>query len=65
MACSYMEIEYDSTGTRPNCLHTFTGQTDYDDWTPLTWDEEGQDVAYLDIGASDGILTPILSDGQR
>ena len=50
-----MEIEYDFTGTRPD-VHTFTA-TDYDDGDPFTWTVTGTDAAYLDIGASDGILT--------
>ena len=51
----YMEIEYDATGTRPD-VHTFMAE-DYDDMDTFTWSLLGADVAYLDIGASDGVLT--------
>ena len=52
---NYMEIEYDFTGTRP-LVHTFTA-TDYDDGDTFTWTVTGTDAAYLDIDASEGILT--------
>ena len=51
----YMEIEYDFTGTRPD-VHTFMAE-DYDDMDTFTWSLLGADAAYLDIGASDGVLT--------
>ena len=51
----YMEIEYDFTETRPD-VHTFTAE-DYDDGDTFTWTVTGTDAAYLDIGASDGVLT--------
>ncbi len=52
---SYVEIEYDFTGTRPD-VHTFTA-TDYDDGDTFIWTLEGVDAAYLEIGATSGILT--------
>ena len=51
----YMEIEYDSMEPRPD-VHTFMAE-DYDDMDTFTWTVTGTDAAYLDIGASDGILT--------
>ena len=51
----YMEIEYDSTGTRPD-VHAFTA-TDYDDMDTVAWSLLGTDAAYLEIGATSGILT--------
>ena len=48
----YMEIEYDSMGTRPD-VHTFMAE-DYDDMDTFTWSLLGADAAYLDIGATDG-----------
>ena len=52
---SYVEIEYDFTGTRPD-VHTFTA-TDYDNMDTFVWSLVGTDAAYLDIGAASGILT--------
>ena len=52
---SYVEIEYDFTGTLPD-VHTFTA-TDYDDMDTFEWSLVGTDAAYLDIGAASGILT--------
>ena len=52
---SYVEIQYDSTGTRPD-VHTFTAE-DYDDMDTFVWSLLGTDAAYLDIGATTGILT--------
>ena len=52
---SYVEIEYDFTGTLPD-VHTFTA-TDYDDMDTVAWSLLGTDAAYLDIGAASGILT--------
>ena len=52
---SYMEIEYDFTGTRPD-VHTFTA-TDYDDMDTIEWSLLGTDAAHLEIGAASGILT--------
>ncbi len=51
---SYAEIEYDFTGTRRD-VHTFTA-TDYDMDT-FAWSLLGTDAAYLEIGATSGILT--------
>ena len=51
----YMEIEYDATAPH-SLVHTFTA-TDYDDGDTFTWMVTGTDAAYLDIGASDGVLT--------
>ena len=52
---SYIEIEYDFTGTRPN-VHAFTA-TDYDDMDTFAWTLHGTDVGDLEIGISTGILT--------
>ena len=52
---SYVEIEYDFTGTRDD-VHTFTA-TDYDAGDTFAWSLLGTDAAYLDIGATTGILT--------
>ena len=52
---SYVEIEYDFTGTRPGDVHTFTA-TDYDMDT-IEWSLLGTDAAHLEIGATSGILT--------
>ena len=52
---SYVEIEYDFTGTRPD-VHTFTA-TDYDDMDTFAWSLLGTDAAYLEIGATSGILS--------
>ena len=52
---SYMEIEYDFTGTRPD-VHTFTA-TDYDAGDTFTWSLLGTDAVDLEIGASSGVLT--------
>ena len=52
---TYMEIEYDFTGTQPD-VHTFTA-TDYDDGDTIGWALAGTDAAYLAIGATTGILT--------
>ena len=51
----YMEIEYDFMGTGPD-VHTFMAE-DYDAGDTFTWTVTGTDAAYLDIGASDGVLT--------
>ena len=52
---TYMEIEYDFTGTRPD-VHTFTA-TDYDAGDTIGWALAGTDAAYLEIGATTGVLT--------
>ena len=52
---TYMEIEYDATGTRPD-VHTFTA-TDYDDMDTFEWSLLGTDAAHLDIDATTGVLT--------
>ena len=52
---SYVEIEYDFTGTRPD-VHTFTA-TDYDDMDTFVWSLVGTDAAHLEIGATSGVLT--------
>ncbi len=52
---TYMEIEYDFTGTRPD-VHTFTA-TDYDDGDTIGWALVGTDAAYLEIDATTGVLT--------
>ena len=52
---SYMEIEYDFTGTRPN-VHTFTA-TDYDAGDTFTWSLLATDAGDLEIGTSSGVLT--------
>ena len=52
---SYVEIQYDFTGTRPD-VHTFTAE-DYDAGDTFAWSLLGTDAAYLDIGATTGILT--------
>ena len=52
---TYVEIEYDFTGTRPD-IHTFTA-TDYDDQDTFAWSLLGTDAAHLDIDATSGILT--------
>ena len=52
---SYVEIEYNFTGTRPD-VHTFTA-TDYDDMDTIAWSLLGTDAAHLEIGATTGILT--------
>ena len=52
---SYVEIEYDFTGTRPD-VHTFTA-TDYDDMDTFEWSLVGTDAAHLEIGATSGVLT--------
>ena len=52
---SYAEIQYDSTGTRPD-VHTFTA-TDYDDMDTFAWSLLGTDAAYLEIDATTGVLT--------
>ncbi len=54
---TYMEIEYDFTGTRPD-VHTFTA-TDYDDGDTIGWALAGTDTdaAYLEIDATTGVLT--------
>ena len=52
---SYVEIEYDFTGTRPD-VHTFTAE-DYDAGDTFAWSLLGTDAAYLEIGATSGILT--------
>ena len=52
---TYMEIEYDFTGTRPD-VHTFTA-TDYDAGDNVAWSLAGTDAAHLEIGATTGVLT--------
>ena len=52
---SYAEIEYDFTGTLPD-VHTFTAE-DYDAGDTFAWSLLGTDAAYLEIGATTGILT--------
>ena len=52
---NYVEIEYDSTSTRPN-VHTFTAE-DYDDGDTFTWSLLGTDAGDLDIGENTGVLT--------
>ena len=52
---SYVEIQYDFTGTRPD-VHTFTAE-DYDAGDTFAWSLLGTDAAYLEIGATTGILT--------
>ena len=52
---TYMEIEYDFTGTRPD-VHTFTA-TDYDAGDTIGWALVGTDAAYLEIDATTGVLT--------
>ena len=52
---SYVEIQYDSTGTLPG-VHTFTA-TDYDDMDTFAWSLLGTDAAHLKIGATTGVLT--------
>ena len=51
---TYMEIEYDFTGTRPE-VHAFTAE-DYDMDT-FEWSLLGTDAAYLEIDATTGVLT--------
>ena len=51
---SYVEIEYDATGTRPD-VHTFTA-TDYDAGDTIGWALAGTDAAYLEIDAATGVL---------
>ena len=53
---SYVEIEYDFTGTLPD-VHTFTADRLRRYETPVAWSLLGTDAAYLDIGAATGILT--------
>ena len=52
---SYVEIQYDFTGTRPD-VHTFTAE-DYDDMDTFEWSLLGTDAAHLEIDATTGILT--------
>ena len=52
---SYVEIQYDFTGTRPD-VHTFTA-TDYDVGDTIGWALAGTDAAYLEIDATTGVLT--------
>ena len=52
---SYMEIEYDFTGTRPD-VHTFTA-TDYDAGDTFEWTLLGTDAGDLEIDRSTGVLT--------
>ena len=52
---TYVEIEYDFTGTRP-AIHIFTS-TDYDAGDTVTWSLLGTDAARLEIGDATGILT--------
>ena len=52
---TYVEIEYDFTGTRP-AIHIFTS-TDYDAGDTVTWSLLGTDAARLEIDPTTGILT--------
>ena len=52
---SYVEVEYDFTGTRPD-IHTFTA-TDYDDMDTFSWSLEGVDKDHLEIDSMNGVLT--------
>ena len=52
---TYMEIEYDFTGTLPD-VHTFTA-TDYDAGDTIGWALVGTDAAYLEINPTTGVLT--------
>ncbi len=52
---SYVEVEYDFTGTRPD-VHTFTA-TDYDDMDTFSWSLEGVDKDHLEIDSMNGVLT--------
>ena len=52
---SYVEVEYDFTGTRPD-VHTFTA-TDYDDMDTFLWSLDGVDKDHLEIDAMNGVLT--------
>ena len=58
---SYVEIEYDFTGTRPD-VHTFTAE-DYDAGDTFAWSLLGTDAAHLEIDATTGILTFAQDDG--
>ena len=58
---SYMEIEYDFTGTRPD-VHTFSA-TDYDAGDTFTWSLLGTDVGDLDIDPMSGVLTFTQNSG--
>ena len=58
---TYMEIEYDFTGTRPD-VHTFTA-TDYDAGDTIGWALVGTDAAYLEIDPTTGVLTFRQDDG--
>ena len=58
---SYVEIEYDFAGTRPD-VHTFTAE-DYDAGDTFAWSLLGTDAAYLEIGAATGVLTFTQDDG--
>ena len=51
---TYVEIQYDFTGTRPD-VHTFTA-TDYDVGDTIGWALAGTDAAYLEIDATTGVL---------
>ena len=52
---TYMEIEYDFTGT-PDNVHTFTAE-DYDVGDTIGWALAGTDAAYLEIDPTTGVLT--------
>ena len=52
---SYVEIEYDFTGARPD-VHTFSA-TDYDAGDSFTWSLLGTDAGDLEIDPSSGVLT--------
>ena len=58
---TYMEIEYDFTGTRPD-VHTFTA-TDYDAGDTIGWALAGTDAAHLEIDAATGVLTFVQDSG--
>ena len=52
---TYVEVEYDFTGTLPP-VHTFTAE-DYDVGDTIGWALAGTDAAYLEIDATTGVLT--------
>ena len=60
---TYMEIEYDSTGTRPD-VHDFKAE-DYDDGDTFTWslDATDADASDFQIDIMTGVLTFAQNDG--
>ena len=52
---TYVEVEYDFTGT-PDNVHTFTAE-DYDVGDTIGWALVGTDAAYLEIDPTTGVLT--------